>query len=137
MATKILGNVILGLIALLIALLCAVVVKAAFFPSPRERNDLFTRWNDDRLQIAGSDGRWLVTHLENLTNQSIAKLPEPLFVVESGGISLTLSNLAQLTWNVPAGPFDNPFTLKTAASPSPNIPIQALYIPVSRAKYVQ
>src|ERR1043165_2108870 len=131
-----LAKIALSLLALLLLLACIAIVVAILRPPQPERNDLYTRWQGDRLQIAGSDGRWLVTHLENVTDHTIAKLPEPIFVVESGGISFTLSNLAALKWTIPAQPFDNPFTLETAPPPSTNIPIQALYMPMSRAKFV-
>jgi hypothetical protein len=64
-------------------------------------------------------------------------LPEPIFVVESGGISISASNLAKLAWKLPAQPFDNPFSLQTVPPPSTNIPVQALYIPMARAKFVR
>ena len=131
-----LKKLVLGLLATFIALVCAAIVKGVFFPAPPERHDLFTRWRGGGLEIAGSDGRWLVTHLENLDDHTIAKLPEPIFVVESGGISLSASNLGKLIWTVPAGPFDNAFSLQTAPPPSTNSAIQALYVPMARSRAV-
>ncbi|HUS34939.1 MAG TPA: hypothetical protein VM680_06265 [Verrucomicrobiae bacterium] len=136
MTTDSLKKLVLGLLATFIALLCAAIVKGVFYPAPPERHDLLTRWHGGNLEIAGSDGRWLVTHLENLSNHTIAKLPDPIFVVESGGISLSPSNLAKLTWTIPAGPFENPLVLETVPPPSTNSPIHALYIPMSRSKFV-
>src|ERR1051325_7339055 len=95
------AKIALSLLALLLLLACIAIVVAILRPPQPERNDLYTRWQGDRLQIAGSDGRWLVTHLENVTDHTITKLLEPIFVVESGGISFTLSNLAALKWTNP------------------------------------
>jgi hypothetical protein len=137
MTVQNLARIALTLLVLLLLFECIAVVLAIMRPSQPERQDLLTQWHGDRLVVGGSDGRWLVTHLENLTNHTIARLPEPIFIVESGGISFTISNLATLKWTIPAQPFDNPFVLETVPPPSTNMSMQALYIPVSRAKFVR
>jgi hypothetical protein len=98
---------------------------------------LFARWESQGLRVAGVDGRWMVTHLENLENRSIAKLPEPVWVVESGGVLLTPTDLAKLKWEVPAGPFDDVFTSTIQPAPGAGAKIEALYFEASRGKFMQ
>lgn len=98
---------------------------------------LFTSWEAHGLRVMGSDGRWMVTHLENVENRSIAKLPEPVWVVESGGVLLSMENLAKLEWKLPAGPADDVFTLSKLPPPTEGTKIAALYFKAGRTKFVE
>jgi hypothetical protein len=87
--------------------------------------------------VAGVDGRWMVTHLENLENGSIAKLPEPIWVVESGGVLFTSADLANLEWKVPPESVDDVFALSKKPPPIAGAKIQVLYFKASRGKFMK
>lgn len=96
---------------------------------------LFARWEEHGLRVMGSDGRWMVTHLENVENGSIAKLPEPVWVVESGGVAFSVANLEELEWRVPVGPHDDVFQQTKQVPPREGAKIQALYFKASRGEF--
>jgi hypothetical protein len=89
--------------------------------------ELFAEWQGDALQVLGRDGRWMITHLENVSEGTIARLPEPVWVVESGGIRFTAANLAQLKWRLPARGYDEVFSLTSGAAPKTGAEMQVLY----------
>ena len=97
---------------------------------------LFLWWEAQGLRVAGVDGRWMVTHLENLENRSIAKLPEPLWVVESGGVVFSVASLEKLEWRVPVDPYKDVFQqTEKQAPPREGAKISALYFKASRGEF--
>jgi hypothetical protein len=103
----------------------------------REPPGLSTRWENDGIRIMGRDGRRLVTHLENVENGSIARLPEPVWVIESGGVLISKTNLAKLEWKRPAGPFEDVFALTIQLPPMAGRRVEALYQNAVRARFVE
>ena len=99
-------------------------------PEPK----LFPEWNGDALQVLGRDGRWMITHLENVADGTIARLPEPVWVVESGGVRFTAANLAQLKWVRPAVGYDEVFSSTIGAAPKTGTQMQVLYFKTERAR---
>jgi len=93
----------------------------------REPPDLFTRWEEDGLRVMGRDGRCLVTHLENVENGGIARLPEPVWVVESGGVVISKRNLAKLEWKTPAASFEDVFAFTNQLPPNAGSKVVVLY----------
>src|SRR5688500_1659691 len=73
--------------------------------------ELFARWEGVALEVLGRDGGWMIPHLEIVSEGTIARLPEPVWVVESGGVLFTAANLAQLKWMHPARGYDEVFSL--------------------------
>ncbi|HEX7859425.1 MAG TPA: hypothetical protein VF773_03805 [Verrucomicrobiae bacterium] len=99
-------------------------------PEPK----LFPEWNGDALQVLGRDGRWMITHLENVADGKIARLPEPVWVVESGGVRFTASDLAQFKWVQPPDSFGDVFSSTTGAAPKTGAEMQVLYFKAERAR---
>lgn len=96
---------------------------------------LFAEWEVHGFRMFGPDGRWMVTHLENKENGSIAKLPEAVWVVESGGVLFRMTDLEKLEWKLPAGPADEVFAQTKQAPPREGAKIEALYFKASRGKF--
>jgi hypothetical protein len=104
----------------------------------REPPGLSTQWENDGIRVMGRDGRCLVTHLENVENGSMARLPEPVWVVESGGVLISKTNLAKLEWKLPAaGPFEDVFALTIQLPPKAGRRVEALYQNAVRARFVE
>lgn len=122
----------LWLLGLTIAFVAAVVIASNDEPEPM----LYTRWQGDLLIIAPPrDGEWVVTHLNDVAKQTVARLPEPVWVVESGGISISVTNLANLRWELPARAFEDVFNLTNAPAPTTNSEIRALYYKSERSRF--
>ena len=99
---------------------------------------MFTRWSGDNLNIGNRSGRFVVTHLGDLSRHAFAELPTPLLVVSSGGVLIPHSDLAKLTWIVPPDMYDSVFPMATnqvVPPPAVGAAIEALYQFPASAKF--
>ena len=124
------------LIFLTLALVAFVVFSASAFS--HDPKAMFTRWQGEHLNIGTRSGRFVITHLEHVTQHSFAELPKPLLVVSSGGVLIPHSELAKLTWILPPDMHDSAFpvaTNQTVAPPPVGARIEALYLFPASAKF--
>jgi hypothetical protein len=106
--------------------------------SPYDPNAMFTRWSGDRLNLGQGAGVYFITHLRNLENHSIAELPKPIVAASSGGVNISVSDLAKLNWIVPPDTHDSAFAAATNSIVEPpqlGTPVEALYLFPAHAKF--
>ena len=109
----------------------------AMSESPLNPPALSTRWESNGLRIMGADGRWLLTHLENASEGTFARLPEPVWLVESGGVWIAATNLAKLNWTSRADPFKDALTTRNGATaPGASAEIRALYVIMEKSNFL-
>lgn len=121
--------VVVWLILLTICVGLLGIGELVKIPEPK----LFAHWQGESLVVWGRDDRYLITHLENLENRTIARLPEPVWVVESGGVTFSVTNLAQLRWVEPAQYNQDVFNLTSSAAPRVGAEMRVLYFIAEKA----
>ena len=124
-------RVVVGVWLLGLTLAVGVLIR------PKE-SKLFAVWEGDALRIAPvHDGLWLVTHLYDVSNRSVATLPKPIWIVESGGISIPSGGLAKLEWIVPGQGDEALGRESRAGAPGVNSEIRALSTSFERSRFVR
>lgn len=89
-----------------------------------ETRALRMRWGEGGLKLySASDGPFLVTHLVRLpgmdADKAVARLPDPLAIIDSGGAVVTREAYRKLVWRNYLG--------TPVAAPAEGSPLHALY----------
>jgi hypothetical protein len=125
-------------------LLCIVVLGAMLYVANskltnfrRDFEKVHVRWEVDGSITfsSSSDGPFIISHLFMFPSgpnepDSIAQLPRPIVIVESGAVSLTKAEVDKLIWYQRR-------TRERVAAPAKGAPIKALYCKALRTAQAQ
>lgn len=86
-----------------------------------ELHSVRCRWREDTLRFSTISGLVEITHLMGQSNRTpvVARLPEPLFLVDSESVGIAYASMKSLTWHSEGG--------HSFPVPPPGSPIVVLY----------
>jgi len=104
------------------SVLCVVVyVFSLYLSNQRRLEEVTTHRNARELIIVSTSGIVVITDLEcvDAPSLSLAKLPTPITIVDSGSARISAASLAHLTWKDLSG--------QTVPAPTNNAALRAIY----------